>query len=120
MLAGLLVPSVAGAGSIAATKAEIAQLSATLSTQEQTSERTANEYDAAKVNLANINADIVKLNRQEGRKRTSIRVTAKALVKAVVNAYVFGAAALQIMALFQRCRWIHITARSTKIRSSAT
>jgi len=52
VLAGLLVPSVAGAGSIAATKAEIAQLSATLSTQEQTSERTANEYDAAKVNLA--------------------------------------------------------------------
>jgi cell wall-associated NlpC family hydrolase len=102
VLAGLLVPSVAGASSIAATKAEIAQLSATLSTQEQTSERTANEYDAAKVNLANINADIVKLNGQEARKRTAIKVTARELVKAVVNAYVFGAAATQIIALFDQ------------------
>src|ERR1700689_3009983 len=100
VLAGLLVPSVAGASSIAATKAEIARLSATLSTEEQTSERTANEYDAAKVNLADINANIVKLNGQEAKKRTAIKVTARELVKAVVNAYVFRAAASQIIALF--------------------
>src|ERR1022692_1287190 len=102
VLCGLLVPSITAAGSIATTKAQIARLSATLSQEEQTSETTANEYDAAKVNLANINADIVNLNSKEVRKRAAIVVTSKALVKALVNVYVFGAAESQIMALFNQ------------------
>jgi cell wall-associated NlpC family hydrolase len=102
VLCGLLVPSVAAGGSIATTKAQIARLSTTLSQEEQTSETTANEYDAAKVNLANINADIVNLNTKEVRKRAAIVVTSQALVKALVNAYVFGAAESQIMALFNQ------------------
>ncbi len=101
-LSSLLVPSPAGASSIAATKAEIAQLSTTLSKEEQISETTANEYDAAKVNLANINADIVVLDAKEVKKRAAIKVTAAALVKAVVNTYVYGAADAQIMALFDQ------------------
>ena len=66
-LSSLLVPSLAGASTIAQTKAEIARLSATLSKEEQVSETTANEYDAAKVNLANINNDIVNLDAKEVR-----------------------------------------------------
>jgi peptidoglycan DL-endopeptidase CwlO len=102
VLAALLVPQSAGAGTIAQTKAEIAQLSATLSKEEQTSETTANEYDAAKVRLANIKSDIVGLQGKEAKKRAAIKVTSAALVKAVVNAYVFGAADAQIMALFNQ------------------
>jgi cell wall-associated NlpC family hydrolase len=101
-LSGLLVPSAAHASTIAETKAEITRLSATLSTEEQVSETTANEYDAAKVNLANINADLVNLGAKEARKRAAIKVTSAKLVKAVVNAYVFGAADAQIMALFNQ------------------
>jgi cell wall-associated NlpC family hydrolase len=101
-LSSLLVPSLAGASTIAQTKAEIARLSATLSKEEQVSETTANEYDAAKVNLANINNDIVNLDAKEVRKRAAIKVTSAKLVKAVVNSYVFGAADAQIMALFNQ------------------
>ncbi|MGC1420117.1 MAG: hypothetical protein WA786_08370, partial [Acidimicrobiales bacterium] len=101
-LSSLLVPSLARASTIAQTKAEITRLSATLSKEEQISETTANEYDAAKVNLANINNDIVNLDAKEVRKRAAIKVTAAKLVKAVVNAYVLGAADAQIMALFNQ------------------
>jgi cell wall-associated NlpC family hydrolase len=102
VLSSLLLTTRAEGGSIAATKAEIAQLSATLSKEEQFSETTANEYDAAKVKLANINADIINLNGEEVQKRAAIVVTSAALVKAAVNAYVFGAADAQIMALFDQ------------------
>ena len=102
VLSGLAVPATAGAATIAQTKAEIARLSATLSQEEQTSERTANEYDAAKVQLADIKSHITDLQGKEAAKRASIAVTGKALVKAVVAAYVLGASEAQIMALFNQ------------------
>jgi len=88
------------ASTIAQTQAEIAQLSATLSQQEKTSEITANQYDADKANLASINANIASLQDTETKKRAAIVVTSKALVTAVVRAYVLGAADAQIIALF--------------------
>jgi cell wall-associated NlpC family hydrolase len=102
VLSGLVVPATSGAATIAQTKAEIAQLSATLSQEEQTSERTANEYDAAKVQLADIKGHITDLQGKEAAKRAAIAVTGKALVKAVVAAYVLGASEAQIMALFNQ------------------
>ncbi len=102
VLSGLMVPSTAGAATIAQTKAQITRLSATLSQEEQTSERTANEYDAAKVQLADIKGHITDLQGKEAKKRVSIAVTGKALVKAVVAAYVLGASEAQIMALFNQ------------------
>jgi cell wall-associated NlpC family hydrolase len=102
VLSSLVVATPAVGGSIAGTKAQIARLSSTLSKDEQISETTANEYDAAKVKLANINADIVNLNGEEAKKRADIAVTSAALVKAAVKAYVFGAADSQIIALFDQ------------------
>src|ERR1017187_3706504 len=102
VLSGLIVPATAGAGTIAQTKAEIARLSVTLSQEEQTSERTANEYDAAKVQLADIKSHITDLQGKEAVKRAAIAVTGRALVKAVVAAYVLGASEAQIMALFNQ------------------
>jgi cell wall-associated NlpC family hydrolase len=97
-----LAPATVGAATIAQTKAEIAQLSATLSEQEKTSEITANAYDAAKSQLASINANIVTLQTEETQKRAAIVVTTQKLVIAVVRAYVFGAADAQILALFNQ------------------
>ena len=102
VLSGLVVPATAGAATIAQTKAEIARLSATLSQETQTSERTANEYDAAKVQLADIKSHITDLQGKEAVKRAAIAVTGRALVKAVVAAYVLGASEAQIMALFNQ------------------
>lgn len=96
------VPATSGAASIAATQKEIADLSATLSQQEKTSEITANQYDADKANLATIEDNIVNLQSKEAKKRAAIKVTARKLVTAVVRAYVFGAAAAQIVAIFNQ------------------
>ncbi len=102
LLAGLVMPVSAQAQSIAQTQAEIAQLSATLSQQEKTSEITANAYDAAKVNLANLNADLIKLQAKEVVKRSAIKVTSGQLATAVVRAYVDGASEAQILSLFNQ------------------
>jgi cell wall-associated NlpC family hydrolase len=102
VLSSLVVATPAHGGSIADTKAQIARLSSTLSTEEQISETTANEYDAAKVKLANINADVVNLNGEEAKKRADIKTTSIALAKAAVNAYVFSAAQSQIISLFNQ------------------
>jgi len=96
----VLVPSLAGGSTIPETQARIAHLSQVLSQQEKTSEITANEYDAAKVQLGNINAKINRLQNQEMRKRGAIKVTSHQLVGAVVRAYVMGAADTQALPLF--------------------
>lgn len=102
VLAGLVVPVSAQGQTIAQTQAEIAQLSATLSQQEKTSEITANAYDAAKVNLANLNTDLIKLQAKEVVKRAAIKVTSGQLATAVVRAYVDGASEAQILSLFNQ------------------
>ncbi len=102
LLGGLIVPVGAQAESIAQTQAQIAQLSATLAQQEKTSEITANAYDAAKVNLANLNVDLVKLKAKEVVKRAAIKVTKGQLATAVVRAYVDGASEAQIISLFNQ------------------
>ena len=96
------VPTSAGAGSIAETQKQIADLSAALSRQEARSETTSNEYDADKANLASINADIVTLQGKETQKRAAIVVTQRKLVTAVVLAYVLGAAESQIISIFNQ------------------
>ena len=98
----LVVPTVAHGASIQQTQAQIAALSARLAQQQRESETTANAYDAAKVRLANLEANIVKLDRHEAEKRAAIKVTAKALQVAAVRAYVYGAADAQILALFNQ------------------
>lgn len=102
VVGALLFPAVAQGQSIAQTQAEIAQLSATLSQQEKTSEITANAYDAAKSNLATLNVNIVSLQAKEAAKRVKIKLTSAQLVVAVVRAYVDGAAAAQILSLFNQ------------------
>jgi cell wall-associated NlpC family hydrolase len=98
----LVLPAVAGAGSIAQTQKAIADLSAALNRQEQRSEISANEYDADVANLAAINANIVKLKSQEVRKRAQIKVTTAKLVTDVVRAFVLGASNDQITSLFNQ------------------
>ena len=102
LVATLVAPTLAGAGSIQQSREEIAKLSAILDQQQKTSEITANEYDAAKVTLAQVNANIVRLQSQELKKRVAVGVTAKQLSVAVVRAYVLGAADTQILALFEQ------------------
>jgi cell wall-associated NlpC family hydrolase len=102
IISTVLVPAAAQAQTIAQTQAEIAQLSATLSHQQQVSETTANQYDAAKVSLQTDQSNIVSLDSQVVVKRAAIVVTTKELVTAVVRAYVLGAADAQILALFDQ------------------
>ena len=71
----LVLPAVAGAGSIAETQKAISDLSAALNRQEQRSEISANDYDADEANLAAINANIVNLKTEEVKKRAQIKVT---------------------------------------------
>jgi cell wall-associated NlpC family hydrolase len=97
-----LTPISVGGATIQQTRERIARLSATLSQQEKTSEITANEYDAAKVKLQQINAKITTLDAKEIKKRGAITVTAKKLAVAVVRAYVVGAAEAQILGLFNQ------------------
>jgi cell wall-associated NlpC family hydrolase len=98
----ILTPLSASAGTIAQTQAEIAALSASLSQQEKTSEITSSQYDAEKASLASINLKIVNLQGEETQKRAAIVVTSKALVIAIVRAFVLGAADAQILSLFNQ------------------
>ncbi len=80
----------------------IAALTNRLSRLEKTSEITSNQYDADKVKLAMITANIQRLQGKEKGKRAAIKVTQKALVKDIVRAYVLGASDAQILALFNQ------------------
>jgi cell wall-associated NlpC family hydrolase len=98
----VLSPCVAQATSITQTQAEIAALSGRLARLSHTSEITANAYDTAKVQLATLNGSIVKLQGREAAKRAAVVVTSKKLVIAAVRAYVDGASAAQVLALFNQ------------------
>lgn len=97
-----VLASPSSAQTIAQTRAEIAALSATLAQQQRTSETTANAYDAAKVQFANITTNVKRLEGRETLKRAAILVTSHQLVKAVVRAYVLGSADAQAIALFDQ------------------
>ena len=95
-------PAVAHANTIGNTQTEIEDLTSRLARIERTSEITSNEYDAAKVELATITANIKVLQSKERGKRAAIKVTAGQLETDVVRAYVLGAANSQIIALFNQ------------------
>jgi cell wall-associated NlpC family hydrolase len=101
-IALVVVPGPVGAQTIAQTQAEIAQLSKTLSQQEKQSEITANQYDADKAAVTQLDATIASLQGQEATKRSAVAATSKRLVVAVVRAYVFGAAQAQTLAIFDQ------------------
>lgn len=96
----IITPVTAHASSITNTQAMIEDLTNRLSRLEKTSEITSNQYDADKVKLATITANIHKLQGKEKNKRVAIKVTQKALVQDIVRAYVLGASDAQIIALF--------------------
>src|SRR3984957_13504863 len=96
----IITPTSAQADSISTTQGQIAALTNRLSRLEKTSEITSNQYDADKVKLATITGNIQRLQGKEKNKRVAIKVTQKALVKAIVRAYVLGASDAQIIALF--------------------
>ncbi|HUZ42639.1 MAG TPA: C40 family peptidase [Acidimicrobiales bacterium] len=98
----IITPTTARAGSISTTQTQIAALTNRLSRLEKTSEITSNQYDADKVKLATITANIKSLQSKEKTKRAAIKVTAKELVHAVVQAFVLGASDAQIEALFNQ------------------
>ncbi len=102
LIGALLLPTAAGGQTIAQTQKEIAQLSATLSQQEKTSEITANAYDAAKSDFVTLTDNIINLKLEEVKKRAKIKITTAELVTAVVRAYVDGAADAQILSLFNQ------------------
>jgi|SRR5665213_260692 len=96
----IVTPVTAHAASITQTQAMIEALTNRLSRLEKTSEITSNQYDADRVKLATITANIKNLQGKEKNKRAAIKVTQKALVKDIVRAYVLGASDAQILALF--------------------
>ena len=96
----IVTPIAAHAASITQTQAMIEDLTNRLSRLEKTSEITSNQYDADRVKLATITANIKNLQGKEKNKRAAIKVTQKALVKDIVRAYVLGASDAQILALF--------------------
>jgi cell wall-associated NlpC family hydrolase len=96
----IVTPVAAHASSITQTQAMIEDLTNRLSRLEKTSEITSNQYDADRVKLATITANIKKLQGEEKNKRASIKVTQISLVKDIVRAYVLGASDAQILALF--------------------
>jgi cell wall-associated NlpC family hydrolase len=96
----IVTPVAAHAASITQTQAMIEALTNRLSRLEKTSEITSNQYDADRVKLATITANIKNLQGKEKNKRAAIKVTQKALVKDIVRAYVLGASDAQILALF--------------------
>ncbi len=98
----IVTPVAAHASSISMTQAMIADLTNRLSRLEKTSEITSNQYDADKVKLATITANIKRLQGDEKGKRAAIKVTSKALVHDIVRAYVLGASDAQILALFNQ------------------
>jgi len=96
----IVTPIAAHAASITQTQAMIEDLTNRLSRLEKTSEITSNQYDADRVKLATITANIHKLQGKEKNKRVAIKVTQKVLVQDIVRAYVLGASDAQILALF--------------------
>ncbi|MFZ0769675.1 MAG: NlpC/P60 family protein [Acidimicrobiales bacterium] len=102
MVAWLVVPTTAGAGSIAQTKKAIEDLSAALARQEDRSEITSNEYDQDEANLASITSNIHQLQYEETVKRAAITITSKKLVVDVVRAFVLSSAESQILQLFNQ------------------
>ena len=98
----IITPTTAHATSISTTQGQIAALTNRLSRLEKTSEITSNQYDADKVKLARITSNIKTLQSKEKGKRAAIKVTAKELVHAVVQAFVLGASDAQIEALFNQ------------------
>jgi cell wall-associated NlpC family hydrolase len=95
-----VTPVVAHASSISEVQAQIEALTNRLSRIEKTSEITSNQYDAAKVQLATITANIKKLQSKERGKRAAIKVTSKQLVHDIVRSYVLGGADGQYLNLF--------------------
>ena len=102
VLALIVTPTTAHAVSISTTQGMIAALTNRLSRLEKTSEITSNQYDADKVKLATITANIEGLQGKERGKRAAIKVTAKKLVQDIVRAYVLGTSDAQILALFNQ------------------
>jgi len=98
----IVTPVAAHAASITQTQAMIEALTNRLSRLEKTSEITSNQYDADRVKLATITANIKNLQGKEKGKRAAIKVTQKALVADIVRAYVLGASDAQIIALFNQ------------------
>jgi cell wall-associated NlpC family hydrolase len=96
----IMTPIAAHAASITQTQAMIADLTNRLARLERTSETTSNQYDADKVKLGTITANIKRLQGKEQGKRAAIKVTSKELVHDIVRAYVLGASDAQILALF--------------------
>ena len=96
----MVTPVVARASSISEVQAQIEALHNRLSRIEKTSEITSNEYDAAKVQLATITANIKRLQGDERGKRAAIKVTSKQLVKDVIRSYVLQGADGQYLTLF--------------------
>jgi cell wall-associated NlpC family hydrolase len=96
----IATPVVAHASSISEVQAQIEALTNRLSRIEKTSEITANEYDAAKVELATITANIKKLQSKERGKRAAIKVTSTQLVNDIVRSYVLQGADGQYLNLF--------------------
>ena len=102
VLALIVTPATAHAVSISTTQGMIAALTNRLSRLEKTSEITSNQYDADKVKLATITANIKRLQGEEKGKRAALKVTSKKLVVDIVRAYVLGASDAQILALFNQ------------------
>ena len=96
----IVTPVVAHASSISEVQAQIEALTNRLSRIEKTSEITSNEYDAAKVQLATITANIKRLQSAEQGKRAAIKVTSKQLVKDIIRSYVLQGADGQYLNLF--------------------
>lgn len=96
----IVTPVVAHASSISEVQAQIEALTNRLSRIEKTSEITSNEYDAAKVQLATITANIKRLQSDERGKRAAIKVTSKQLVNDIVRSYVLSGADGQYLNLF--------------------
>src|ERR1019366_9560600 len=84
------------------TRAEIANLSAQLASQEKSSEVTANAYDAAKSELSSLSANIVVLQNHEREARAVLALTTKHMVTAVVSSYVYDISATQTIAIFNQ------------------
>lgn len=102
LFANALVAPTANAQTIAQTKAIIAALTSKLSNEQHVSETLANRYDADRAQFQGLTANIVHLQGQEVVVRQHIATTTQRLVKAVVQTYVYGAAASQVQALFNQ------------------
>jgi cell wall-associated NlpC family hydrolase len=98
----IVLGSTAGAQSIAQTRAEIAALSAQLNAESKQSEISANKYDAIEARFGQLSSDVRVLQYRIRRKQAQIAATKKVLTADVVRAFIDGAAAAQIEALFNQ------------------